>query len=147
MTDLKPGLRLPERAITVDQAQLIRYAGVSGDFNPLHWDPAFAATVSPTGGVIAHGMLSMGLLSGLLTDWLGDAGRVRAMTCQFKAPCPVGATVIVGGEVADVDERTGRATVRIWARTTDGAKLVDPRTSHAIVDASSGDGEDGFHRP
>lgn len=134
MTQLAQGQRLPERSVTVDQSALIRYAGVSEDFNPLHWDADFAGRVSPTGGVIAHGMLSMGLLSGVLTDWLGDAGRVRSMACQFKAPCPVGATVVLGGEVVAVDADAGQATVRIWARTNDGAKLVDQRTSRAVVD-------------
>jgi acyl dehydratase len=133
MTRLTQGQQLPERRVTLDQATLIRYAGVSEDFNPLHWDADFAGVVSPTGGVIAHGMLSMGMLSGVLTDWLGDAGRVRSMACQFKAPCPVGATVVLGGEVIDVDTDAGQATVRIWARTTDGAKVVDQRTSRAVV--------------
>ena len=133
MTRLTQGQQLPERRVTLDQATLIRYAGVSEDFNPLHWDADFAGAVSPTGGVIAHGMLSMGMLSGVLTDWLGDAGRVRSMACQFKAPCPVGATVVLGGEVIDVDTDAGQATVRIWARTTDGAKVVDQRTSRAVV--------------
>jgi acyl dehydratase len=133
MTRLTQGQQLPERRVTLDQATLIRYAGVSEDFNPLHWDADFAGAVSPTGGVIAHGMLSMGMLSGVLTDWLGDAGRVRSMACQFKAPCPVGATVVLGGEVIDVDTDGGQATVRIWARTTDGAKVVDQRTSRAVV--------------
>jgi len=133
MTRLTQGQQLPDRRVTLDQATLIRYAGVSEDFNPLHWDADFAGAVSPTGGVIAHGMLSMGMLSGVLTDWLGDAGRVRSMACQFKAPCPVGATVVLGGEVIDVDTDGGQATVRIWARTTDGAKVVDQRTSRAVV--------------
>jgi acyl dehydratase len=133
MTDLLPGQRLPERSVTLDQASLIRYAGVSEDLNPLHWDATFARTVSPTGGVIAHGMLSMGLLSALLTDWLGDAGRVRSMACQFKAPVPVGATVTLGGEVVDVDEEAGSAVVKVWARTGDGAKVIDQRVSRAVI--------------
>ncbi|HEX6255700.1 MAG TPA: MaoC/PaaZ C-terminal domain-containing protein [Euzebyales bacterium] len=130
---LAMGDALPERTVTLDQATLIRYAGVSGDLNPLHWDPAFAATFSPTGGVIAHGMLAMGLLSALLTDWLGDAGRVRSMSCQFRAACPVGATVTLGGEVTGVDEAEDTATVAIWARLDDGAKVIDRRTSRAVV--------------
>ena len=134
MTALTPGQRLPERAVTLDQAALIRYAGASGDFNPLHWDPQFAATVSPTGSVVAHGMLSMGLLSGLLTDWLGDAGRVRSMSCQFKAPCPVDATLVFGGEVLDVDTGSNCATVRVWAHTSDGAKVIDQRTARVVIE-------------
>lgn len=133
MSDLQPGDQLPQRSVTIDQATLIRYAGVSGDLNPLHWDPAFAATFSPTGGVIAHGMLSMGLLSALLTDWLGDAGRVRSMACQFRAACPVGSTVTLGGEVTAVDDDEGTATVAIWVRLDDGSKVIDQRTSRAVV--------------
>ena len=133
MTDLQPGDQLPQRTITIDQATLIRYAGVSGDLNPLHWDPAFAGTFSPTGGVIAHGMLSMGLLSALLTDWLGDAGRVRSMACQFRAACPVGSTVTIGGEVASVHDDDGTATLAIWVRLDDGSKVIDQRTSRAVV--------------
>ena len=133
MIDLQPGDQLPQRTITVDQATLIRYAGVSGDLNPLHWDPAFAATFSPTGGVIAHGMLSMGLLSALLTDWLGDAGRVRSMACQFRAACPVGSRVTIGGEVAAVDDDGDTATLAIWVRLDDGSKVIDQRTSRAVV--------------
>jgi acyl dehydratase len=132
VSDLQPGDQLPQRTITIDQATLIRYAGVSGDLNPLHWDPAFAATFSPTGGVIAHGMLSMGLLSALLTDWLGDAGRVRSMACQFRAACPVGSTVTIGGEVASVHD-DGTATLAIWVRLDDGSKVIDQRTSRAVV--------------
>ena len=133
MSRLVPGQQLPERSVTVDQADLIRYAGVSEDLNPLHWDAAFAGTVSPTGGVIAHGMLSMGLLSAMLTDWLGDAARIRSMACQFKAPCPVGATITLGGEVVEVNKDEGCATVTVWARTNDGAKVIDQRTSRAVV--------------
>lgn len=133
MSDLQPGEQLPHRSVTLDQETLIRYAGVSGDFNPLHWDPAFAATLSPTGGVIAHGMLSMGLLSALLTDWLGDAGRVRSMSCQFRAACPVGATVTLGGHVTSVDDDAGTATLAIWVRLEDGSKVIDQRTSRAVV--------------
>lgn len=133
VADLQPGDQLPQRSVTIDQATLIRYAGVSGDLNPLHWDPAFAATFSPTGGVIAHGMLSMGLLSALLTDWLEDAGRVRSMSCQFRAACPVGSTVTLGGEVASVDDDAGTATLTIWVRLDDGSKVIDQRTSRAVV--------------
>lgn len=133
MAELREGDALPERTVTLDQELLIRYAGVSGDLNPLHWDPDFAATISPTGGVIAHGMLSMGLLSALLTDWLADAGRVHSMACQFRAACPVGATVTLGGEVTAVDDDADTATVAIWVRLEDGAKVIDGRTSRAVV--------------
>jgi acyl dehydratase len=130
---LTVGEQLPERSVTLDQASLIQYAGISGDLNPLHWDPQFAGQLSPTGGVIAHGMLSMGLLSAVVTDWLGDAGRVRSLSCQFRASCPVNSTVTLGGQVTAIDASAGRATLAIWARLDDGAKVIDQRTSRAVV--------------
>lgn len=127
------GDRLPERAVTIDQGWLIRYAGASGDLNPLHWDPAFAAGVSPTGGVIAHGMLNAGLVGNAVAEWAGGPERVRSLTTAFRAPCPVGATVTVGGEVLSVDPDAGTATLAVWAELADGAKVVDRRRSRAVV--------------
>lgn len=127
------GEQLPEQRTTLDQAAVLRYAGASGDFNPLHWDPATAQRVSPTGGVIAHGMLSMGLVSAAVSRWAGGPERVLSLECAFKAPCPVGSTVSVGGEVVAVDADAGTATVSVWVRTDDDARVVDARGSRAVI--------------
>ena len=63
MADVQVGATLPEVEMTSTLTTSVLYAGASGDMNPLHYDPAFAADVSPTGDVIAHGMFSMGLAS------------------------------------------------------------------------------------
>lgn len=131
--EVEAGQRLPTRTETIDQERVLRYAGASGDFNRLHWDPGFAAEVSPTGGVISHGMLSMGLVSALVTEWAGGAERVQSISASFRAPCPVGATLHLGGEVLEVDEGARTATLRIWAELDDGAKVVDRRGSRAVV--------------
>lgn len=123
--------------VTLDQAAIIRYAGASGDFNPLHWDPSVAAHVSPTGGVIAHGMLNMGLVSAAVTNWAGGAEHVRALSASFKAPCPVGATVTVGGKVVQIDAESGTATLSVWVTTQDGKSVVNARGSRAVVDLVS----------
>lgn len=127
------GDRLPERREVLDQARLIAYAGASGDLNPLHWDPAFAARVSPTGGVIAHGMLNMGILGALVTQWAGGPERVLDISASFRAPCPVGATVTFGGEVKAVDAEAGTATLAIWAELEGGGAVIDRRRSRAVV--------------
>ena len=127
------GTRIPDREETVDQERLIRYAGASGDFNPLHWDPQFAAKVSPTGGVIGHGMLSMGLVSSAVTQWAGGPEYVRSISASFRAPCPVGATLAIGGEVTAVDPEEGTATLAVWAELPDGSSVVDRRRSRAVV--------------
>lgn len=127
------GDEVVSRTITLDQAALVAYAGASGDRNPLHWDPAFAAAVSPTGGVIAHGMLSMGVLSGLVTDWAGGPERVRALSATFKAPWPVGATVTFTATVTAIDPADGTVTLGLSAVLPDGAKVVDRGRSRAVV--------------
>jgi acyl dehydratase len=127
------GDAIPEETQVIEQAHLIAYAGASGDFNPLHWQEEFAAGVSPTGGIIAHGMLSMGLVSRVVTRWAGGPEHVRALSASFRAPCPVGATVTLGGEVTAVDAEARTATLAVWAELADGAKVVDRRRSQAVV--------------
>jgi acyl dehydratase len=127
------GDRIPPRSEVLDQARLVRYAGASGDFNPLHWEPEFAARVSPTGGIIAHGMLNAGLVSAVVTAWAGGPEKVRSLSTHFRAPCPVGSTVTYGGEVVGLDQEARTATLAVWAELEDGAKVVDRRRSRAVV--------------
>lgn len=134
LDSVEVGAALPTQQVTFAQADLIRYAGASGDFNPLHWDAAFAAEASPTGGVIAHGMLSMGHVARLVAQWAGGSARVRRVTATFRAACPVGATVTLGGEVVDVDAARRTVTLAVWAELPDGARVVDRRTSRAVVE-------------
>lgn len=131
--DVEVGQQLPAQHETIDQAQLIRYAGASGDFNPLHWQPEFAAEVSPTGGVIAHGMLNMGLVSRAVTAWAGGPQKVKSLSASFRAPCPVDSTVTIGGEVVELDPQTRSATLAVWVELADGGKVVARSRSRAVV--------------
>lgn len=131
--DVEVGQQLPVGQETIDQAQLIQYAGASGDFNPLHWQDEFAEAVSPTGGIIAHGMLNMGLVSRVVTDWAGGPANVRRISASFRAPCPVDSTVTIGGEVTDLDPEARTATLAVWAELFDGSRVVDRRGSEAVV--------------
>lgn len=72
----------------VDRESLVRYAGASGDFNPIHWNDRFATEVG-LGGVIAHGMLTMGIAGSVLTDYLGDVGLLESYGVRFTRPVPV----------------------------------------------------------
>jgi acyl dehydratase len=131
--DVAVGDRIPPQQQTIEQANLIMYAGASGDFNPLHWQPEFAAKVSPTGGVIAHGMLNMGIVSRVVTEWAGGPENVRKLSASFRAPCPVGAAVSFGGEVVELDEENRTATLAVWAELEDGSGVVDRKASRAVV--------------
>lgn len=101
------GQQLPARTIHVDRATLVRYAGASGDLNPIHWDERFATSVGLP-DVIAHGMWTMGAAIQAVVDWVGDAGAVTAYSVRFSAPVPVpydgGADVEVTGQVKKVQD-------------------------------------------
>ncbi|HLS02776.1 MAG TPA: MaoC/PaaZ C-terminal domain-containing protein [Beutenbergiaceae bacterium] len=88
MTHPGEGDQLFETVRTIDRARLIRYAGASGDFNPIHWNERFAREVG-LDGVIAHGMLTMGMAGAALSDHLGDPGVVETYGVRFTRPVPV----------------------------------------------------------
>jgi acyl dehydratase len=119
ITGVAVGDELPPLTVTVDRAQLVRYAGASGDFNPIHWNPRVAAEVGLP-GVIAHGMLTMALAGRIVTDWVGDPGRVLEYGVRFTRPVvvpdPGHATVEITAVVGEVDATTGTARIDITAR-------------------------------
>ncbi|MGC3993947.1 MAG: MaoC/PaaZ C-terminal domain-containing protein [Propionicimonas sp.] len=110
------GQVLPGFSRTLTRADLVRYAGASGDFNPIHWSDAAAAALGLP-DVIAHGMLTMGTALRVVTDWAGDPARVLSYSVRFTKPVVVpadgGAVVEFGGTVTKVAD--GVATVSIEA--------------------------------
>ena len=75
LADLAVGTQLPEQVYRVTRADLVRYAGASGDFNPIHWNERVATSVGLP-GVIAHGMFTMAIAGRAVTDWTGDPGAL-----------------------------------------------------------------------
>ncbi|KLN33418.1 MaoC family dehydratase [Cellulosimicrobium cellulans] len=126
LADLSVGDVIGTRTVEVDRARLVRYAGASGDFNPIHWNDAFAAEVGLP-GVIAHGMFTMGAAVALVEDWAGDPGAVVDYQTRFTRPVPVPnpgvATLEVTGTVGVVDTDAG--TVRVDLTVTfEGARVL-----------------------
>jgi acyl dehydratase len=124
--DVEVGTELPERTFQVTRADLVRYAGASGDFNPIHWSDRVATGVGLP-GVIAHGMLTMGLAGRAVTAWAGDPGALVEYTVRFGRPVVVpdddaGAEVTVRGRVAAVLDG-GRVRVDL-AVTSGGEKVL-----------------------
>jgi acyl dehydratase len=104
--DVAVGTELPECAYPVTRADLVRYAGASGDLNPIHWSDRVAGSVGLP-GVIAHGMLTMGLAGRAVSDWAGDPAALVEYQVRFGRPVVVpdddaGAVVTVRGRVAAV---------------------------------------------
>lgn len=119
------GETLFETATTVDRARLVRYAGASGDFNPIHWNERFAREVGLP-GVIAHGMLTMGIAAAALEEWAGDPRRIRELSTRFSRPVPVPdpgeATITVRGTVGAIGDD---GTIRVdLAVTVDGRGVL-----------------------
>lgn len=129
--DADPGTVVPLLDVVVDQALVLRYAAASGDLNPLHWDAAHAARVSPTGAVVAHGMLALGLAASALARWAGSPAAVTELSGSFRAPLPVGDRLRA---TAQVTGRGGSSlAVRLSAWRGDGALVLEPRRSAASV--------------
>lgn len=111
---------------TVDRARLVRYAGASGDFNPIHWNERFALEVGLP-GVIAHGMLTMGLAAAALSDWLDDPADLLSYGVRFTRPVvvpdPDAAEVDIVGVVGAVDAEAGTARVDLKV-TVNGVSVL-----------------------
>jgi acyl dehydratase len=105
------GDELPPLSVRVTRADLVRYAGASGDFNPIHWSDRIA-TSAGLPGVIAHGMLTMALAGRLVTEWAGSPAAMRTYGVRFTRPVVVpdddeGALVEISGKVTGLTESDG----------------------------------------
>ena len=117
---------LPVHRFSVTRADLVRYAGASGDFNPIHWSDRVATAVGLP-GVIAHGMFTMALAGRAVEDWAGGRDRVVEYAVRFTKPVVVpdddrGVDIEVSGVVKDTSE-DGLARIDITC-TSGGEKVL-----------------------
>ena len=123
--NLHTGQELPEQTYTVTRAALVRYAGASGDFNPIHWSDRVATSVGLP-GVIAHGMYTLALTARALDTWAGATGRVRELSCKFTKPVVVpdddtGVEIVVRGTVKTVTDEGVQVALEV---TCGGEKVL-----------------------
>jgi acyl dehydratase len=124
--DLAVGDQLPAQTFPVHRADLIRYAGASGDFNEIHWNERIAVQVGLP-NVIAHGMLTMAQAIRIVTDWIGDPSAVVEYGVRFIKPVVVpddeaGASVQYSGKIAAL---LGENKVRVdLTAISDGQKVL-----------------------
>ena len=134
--DVTVGEALPSVTIHVDRPRLVQYAGASLDRNRIHWDEPFAKQVGLP-DVIAHGMFTMGSAVTLVTDWVGDAGRIVEYGTRFTKPVVVpydgGADIEVSGVVKALDPDTKRVTIELTA-TASGEKVLGRAIAVAVLD-------------
>lgn len=127
--DVRVGDALPPLTTHVQRVDLVMYAGASGDFNIIHWNERFATLVGLP-NVIAHGMYTMAEAGRVVTDWVGDPGRVESFGVRFRRPVPVpdddrGTAVTITG-VVEEKLPAGRVAVALTATVTgdDGPQEV-----------------------
>lgn len=115
--ELLAGVGLSERAVPVAQVDVLRFAGASGDFNPLHWDTALAARAGFEAPVVM-GQYTAAMMSAWVTDQVG-VERLREFEIRFVAPLTVGDVVTFTGVVDGVDD-TGSVLLALEASTGSG---------------------------
>lgn len=122
---LEVGQVVATRDVQITRDTLVRYAGASGDFNPIHYNDVFAQSVGLE-GVIAHGMFTMGAAAAVVEEWAGP-GNVVDFQARFTRPIPVpnpgAAVAVVTATVGalDADLRTARIDVTV---TVEGARVL-----------------------
>ena len=121
VAEIAVGDVVAERTVHLTRESLVRYAGASGDFNPIHYRDDIAARVGLP-GVLAHGMLTMGLAVETIVEWLGDSGRILDYGVRFTRPVVVdpesGADVTVTAKVGAVDDDALRIDLTVAAGET-----------------------------
>jgi acyl dehydratase len=122
--EVEVGQEIPERTFPVKRLDLVKYAGASGDFNPIHWNENFAKSVGLP-DVIAHGMFTMAEGGRFVTDWAGDPGAVVDYGVRFSSmvvvPDGEGAEIVISGTIEELDDNT--VVVALTARSA-GEKVL-----------------------
>src|SRR5579872_2779318 len=108
--DVQVGDAIPKLTTSsVSHLQLVRYAGASGDFNPLHTDPKIGEMIG-TGGIIAHGMLIMGFVGQMLSDYVGPTA-LRKFGVRFKGMTHLDDVITCTGTITQKYEADGETRI------------------------------------
>ena len=114
IASLEVGQVIGSKEFLLTRDSLVRYAGASGDFNPIHYRDDFAKSVG-LDGVLAHGMLTMGVAVQVVADWVVDPGKIVDYGVRFTKPVFVdakeGAVVVVSGKVGSIDTENNQVRI------------------------------------
>ena len=123
---LEVGQQIGSTEFLLTRDSLVRYAGASGDFNPIHYRDDFAKSVGLE-GVLAHGMLTMGAAVQVAVDWVGDPGRVIDYGVRFTKPVWVdaqaGAVLLVIGKIGEINLEERKVRIDLTATFNETAVL------------------------
>lgn len=126
----EPGATLPELRVTPDRYLTVRYAGASGDFNPIHIDEEFARSVGLPGRIL-HGLWSMAQVARAQTEAAGGPERLKSLSVQFRGMGVMEQEIVVTSTVKSVED--GIAVVACEARQGD-TRIIRNGRAEVTVD-------------
>jgi len=129
--DIEAGSELPALVKYPTTMQLVKYAAASGDYYQIHYDKDFALA-NGLPGVIVHGWLTLSFLGQMLTDWLGESGKIEKLTGSYRGMNLVHEEIFCYGKVTKkyTEDAKNLARLEIWAENPRGEKTV---TGTAVV--------------
>ncbi len=125
MSELEPGRELPPLRVTPDKYLTVRYAGASGDFNPIHYDEEFAQAVGLPGRIL-HGLYTMAQVARAQTEAAGGPEKLKRLAVQFRGMGVPEREITVTGKVRE--HVRGRAIVETVAEQ-DGRQIIRNATA------------------
>jgi len=128
--DVAVDSEIPPLTKTPTTRQLVMWAGASGDYYAIHYDKDFAQSKGLP-GVIVHGQLVAGFLGQLITDWMGEQGRLRKFNCSYKGMNFPGESITCRGTISQKYIENGEHYIEchIWAENPKGEKTVTARAT------------------
>jgi len=131
LAELKVGDSIGQQTVSLERTSMVKYAGASGDFNVIHWNDRAANAVGLP-GVIAHGMLTMGVSINLVAEWCGDPGRIIEYGTRFAKMVPVPDPGTADLEISGVISAIEGDVVRIDLTVRLGDNHVLTKTEAAV---------------
>ncbi|MBG74140.1 MAG: dehydratase [Chloroflexi bacterium] len=120
--DIKIGMEIPTIKKNPTTQQLVKYAGASGDFYQIHYDMDYAKN-NGLPGVILHGALKNAFLGQVITDWIGNSGKLKMLEVQYKGMDLPGTPVYAKGIVTDIIDENN-INCDLWLETDKGDKTT-----------------------
>ena len=131
--DVSEGMDLPSLEKNPTTQQLVKYAGASGDYYQIHYDKDFAQG-NGLDGVILHGALKNAFLGHLMTSWMGPAGRLKRLSCQYRGMDFPDKRILAKGTVTRRYQAEGESLVdcEIWLENPEGQKTTPGTATVAL---------------
>ncbi len=123
--DIEVGSEIPALVKCPTTTQLVKFAGASGDYYPIHYDKDFAQA-NGLPGVIVHGWLTLSFLGQMLTDWMGEGGTLLKLGGSYRGMNLVGEDIFCYGKVTRkyIEDNQHYVRLEVWAENPQGERTV-----------------------